>query len=197
MAPPGGADEVSDTLTVTGSPEATTPGKAATDEMAAAAAGLTVKATDALAVPRLTVTVTGVAPATVLPVTANCPNDEPPLIGTVLGTVRLVLDAFTLNVSPPDGAAGDTTTWMTSDAPEATDDESGDSWIGGVVDVVPPPPEARAGVAVTMSAAATTAARVSGRSTARHEGWGMDFIGGSSAEGRQRLDPPDRTTFTR
>src|SRR5690349_12935970 len=71
VRPPAGAGAVSQTSTVTGSPLATVPGNADTDETAAAAAGVTVRFVVALAVPRPTVTVTGVDALTAVPVTVN------------------------------------------------------------------------------------------------------------------------------
>src|SRR3954454_1856610 len=55
VRPPDGAEAVSETSTVTGSPLATVPGNADTDATVAAAAGVTVTFVVALAVPSVTV----------------------------------------------------------------------------------------------------------------------------------------------
>jgi hypothetical protein len=89
---------------------------------------------------------------------------------------------------------------MTLDAPDVTLTESGDSWIGGVLDVPPPPlppPDASAGVAAIRKAATTTAEPVSARSSAREGQKLTDFIAGSSSLESLAAGSAGLTTFTR
>jgi hypothetical protein len=81
-----------------------------TPPAAGAEAGVMVIANEEWLAAKLTVTVAVVVAVTLLAVTSNWAFDSPAPKEIFAGTLRLALEEVTASVSPPAGAAGDTST---------------------------------------------------------------------------------------